>query len=62
MATQKLVEKPNKEVKDLRKDISEIKAVLLSALNIPEENLKEYKNSAAIRKALQRAYKTHHSK
>ena len=57
MATQTLVKKLNKEVRDLRKDVAAIKAVLLSALKIPEESLKSYKNADAIKRALSKALK-----
>ena len=57
MTTQILVEKLNKEVKTLRRDVSEIKKVLLKALAIPEENLKKYKNTVSIKKALQKSLK-----
>jgi hypothetical protein len=57
MTTQILVEKLNKEVKTLRRDVYEIKTVLLRTLSIPEESIKEYKNSSSIGKAFQKALK-----
>jgi hypothetical protein len=59
MTTQALVEKLNKEVKTLRRDVSEIKTVLLKALSLREENLKDYHNAAFIKKALQKALRTY---
>mgnify|MGYP001611641310 FL=1 len=59
MATQKLVEKLNKEVKDLRKDVSQMKSVLLRVLAIPEERLEEYANTEAIKKSFEKALKVH---
>lgn len=50
-----LVEKLNKEVRTLRRDVSEIKAILLRALVVPEESLKSYKNSVSLKKAFKRA-------
>ena len=57
MATATLVKKLDKEVRTLRRDITEIRAVLLSALSIPEESIIEYKNAARIRKAFAKAVK-----
>jgi len=55
MTTQILVEKLTKEVKTLRRNVSELKAVLLKVLAIPEDNLGEYRNAAVIKKSLQKA-------
>lgn len=59
MAIQTSVEKLNKEVKILRQDITEIKAVLLNALKIKEESIKGYKNTSALIKALNKALERH---
>lgn len=57
MATEALVKQLNKEVKTLRRDVAVIKNTLFRVLAIPEENLKLYKNSASIKRALGKALK-----
>ncbi|KKU16612.1 MAG: hypothetical protein UY26_C0003G0219 [Candidatus Jorgensenbacteria bacterium GW2011_GWA1_48_13] len=59
MSTQILVKKLNKEVKVLRRDVSEVKAILLKILAIPEERLKGYRNAAAIKKSLEKALRNY---
>ncbi len=58
MTTDILVKKLNKEIKTLRRDVTEMKTVLLRVLAIPEESLEEYQNASAIQKALRKAKKT----
>jgi len=55
MSTTILVKNLNKEVQTLRKEVAEIRSVLLGALTIPEESIREYKNSVHIRRTLRRA-------
>ncbi len=62
MTTDMLVKQLNKEMKTLRRDVSEMKAVLIRALAIPEERLSDYQNSSAIKKAFQKAQKTYSRK
>ena len=59
MTTQILVEKLNNEVKVLRRDISAMKEVLMKVLSIPEENLKDYRNAAAIKKSFEKALRVY---
>ena len=59
MATEILVRKLNKEVQTLRKDILEIKSVLLKVLKIPRESLNGYQNISSIKRALNKALKNH---
>ncbi|MDP2209939.1 MAG: hypothetical protein Q8K98_14375 [Bacteroidota bacterium] len=58
MTTDILVKQLNKEIKTLRRDVTEMKTVLLRVLAIPEESLEEYQDVSAIQKALRKAQKT----
>ena len=59
MSTAVIMKKLNRDLETLRRDVAEIKTVLLKTLAIPEESLKGYKNAAHIKKALAEALKVH---
>ena len=58
MTTDILIKQLNKEMKTLRREVTEMKTVLLRVLAIPEESLEEYRNASAIQKALRKSQKT----
>lgn len=44
-----VVKKMNKEIKTLRRDISQIKSALVGMLAIPKEDISTYKNAARLK-------------
>lgn len=59
MATQTIIRKPNIVLKDIIQELKDIKDQLRKfVLLIPEESIKEYKNSSQIKKAYLRARKS----
>lgn len=59
MSTDLMVKKLNKEVKILRRDVINLKAVLLGAFVISAESIKEYKNTDRIKRAFRKALISH---